>query len=141
MTDAVVSCGHLAEVLEEWLAQAELPLRVETVVVYRAVAADRLPEPAAAAVRAGEVNGVLHFSRRSAVIYLDCARATGVLDSALKPFHYCLSNAVAEPLVEAGAGRDAKFYSLTSDGKKQLQWEIENWRRLSSAVGLLLKRA
>ena len=38
-------------------------------------------------------------------------------------------------------GRDAKFYSLTAEGKKQLQWEIENWRRLSSAVGLLLKRA
>jgi len=38
-------------------------------------------------------------------------------------------------------GRDAKFYLLTADGKKQLQWEVENWRRLSSAVGLLLKRA
>jgi uroporphyrinogen-III synthase len=89
------------------LARAVAPhgVKVETVVVYRAVAADRLPEPAAAAVRAGEVNGVLHFSRRSAVIYLDCARAAGVLDSALKPFHYCLSNAVAEPLVAAGAGR------------------------------------
>jgi len=89
------------------LATAVAPhgVRVETVVVYRAVAADRLPEPAAAAVRAGEVNGVLHFSRRSAVIYLDCARAAGVLDSALKPFHYCLSNAVAEPLVAAGASR------------------------------------
>jgi uroporphyrinogen-III synthase len=89
------------------LARALVPhgVRVETVVVYRAVAADRLPEPAAAAVRAGDVNGVLHFSRRSAVIYLDCARAAGVLDSALKPFHYCLSNAVAEPLVAAGASR------------------------------------
>jgi uroporphyrinogen-III synthase len=89
------------------LAAAVAPhgVRIETVVVYRAVAADRLPEPAAAAVRAGEVNGVLHFSRRSAVIYLDCARASGVLDSALKPFHYCLSNAVAEPLVAAGANR------------------------------------
>jgi uroporphyrinogen-III synthase len=89
------------------LATAVAPhgVRVETVVVYRAVAADRLPEPAAAALRAGEVNGVLHFSRRSAVIYLDCARAAGVLDSALKPFHYCLSNVVAEPLVAAGARR------------------------------------
>jgi len=89
------------------LATAVAPhgVRVETVVVYRAIAAVRLPEPAAAAVRAGEVNGVLHFSRRSAVIYLDCARAAGVLDSALKPFHYCLSNAVAEPLVAAGASR------------------------------------
>jgi uroporphyrinogen-III synthase len=78
-------------------------VRVETVVVYRAVAADRLPEEAAAALRAGEVNGVMHFSRRSAVIYLDCTRAAGVLDRALKPFHYCLSNAVAEPLIAAGA--------------------------------------
>ncbi|MFG2992787.1 NDP-sugar synthase [Streptomyces sp. NPDC048257] len=32
VTDAVVSCGHLAEVLQEWLAGARLPLRVTTVV-------------------------------------------------------------------------------------------------------------
>ncbi|UQX02254.1 nucleotidyltransferase family protein [Streptomyces sp. RerS4] len=32
VTDAVVSCGHLAEVLQEWLARASLPLRVRTVV-------------------------------------------------------------------------------------------------------------
>ncbi|MFB6810464.1 NDP-sugar synthase [Streptomyces sp. NPDC056387] len=32
VTDAVVSCGHLAEVLQEWLAGADLPLRVSTVV-------------------------------------------------------------------------------------------------------------
>jgi uroporphyrinogen-III synthase len=89
------------------LAMAVAPhgVRVETVVIYRAVAAERLPEPAMAALRGGEVNGVLHFSRRSAVIYLDRVRAAGVLDSALKPFHYCLSNAVAELLVAAGASR------------------------------------
>ena len=89
------------------LATAVAPhgVRVETVVVYRAVPADRLPEPATAALRAGEVSGVLHFSRRSAVIYLDCARAAGVLDSALRPFHYCLSQAVAAPLMAAGATR------------------------------------
>jgi transcriptional regulator len=38
-------------------------------------------------------------------------------------------------------GRSAKFYSLTRDGRKQLEVEMGNWRRLSSAVGLLLKRA
>ena len=38
-------------------------------------------------------------------------------------------------------GRSAKFYSLTRDGRKQLDRELEIWRRLSSAVGLLLKRA
>ncbi|GAA1504502.1 nucleotidyltransferase family protein [Streptomyces synnematoformans] len=32
VTDAVVSCGHLAEVLQEWLAATELPLRVSCVV-------------------------------------------------------------------------------------------------------------
>ena len=87
------------------LAAAVAPhgVKVETVVVYRAVAADCLPEATAAALRAGEFNGVLHFSRRSALIYLDCARAAGVLDSALQPFQYCISKAVAEPLMAAGA--------------------------------------
>lgn len=31
VTDAVISCGHLAEVLEEWLAGTPQPLRVHTV--------------------------------------------------------------------------------------------------------------
>ncbi len=38
-------------------------------------------------------------------------------------------------------GRSGKFYALTKDGRKQLETELENWRRLSSAVGLLLRRA
>src|SRR6186997_710793 len=38
-------------------------------------------------------------------------------------------------------GRNAKFYALTRDGRKQLERELESWRRLSSAVGLLLRRA
>jgi transcriptional regulator len=38
-------------------------------------------------------------------------------------------------------GRAAKFYSLTREGRQQLDWELDNWKRLSSAVSLLLKRA
>jgi PadR family transcriptional regulator PadR len=38
-------------------------------------------------------------------------------------------------------GRSAKFYSLTRDGRQQLARELDNWKRLSSAVGLLIKRA
>jgi transcriptional regulator len=38
-------------------------------------------------------------------------------------------------------GRDAKFYALTREGRKQLERELESWNRLSSAVGLLLQRA
>jgi PadR family transcriptional regulator PadR len=38
-------------------------------------------------------------------------------------------------------GRNAKFYTLTKEGKLQLERELESWNRLSSAVGLVLKRA
>ena len=38
-------------------------------------------------------------------------------------------------------GRDAKFYTLTRDGRKQLQRELASWERLSSAVALLIERA
>jgi transcriptional regulator len=42
---------------------------------------------------------------------------------------------------DSDLGRSAKFYSLTRDGRQQLERELETWKRLSSAVGLLLKRA
>src|SRR5215813_9861955 len=48
---------------------------------------------------------------------------------------------IAADWKDSDLGRSAKFYSLTRDGKKQLELELENWRRLSSAVGLLLRRA
>jgi DNA-binding PadR family transcriptional regulator len=35
--------------------------------------------------------------------------------------------------------RRARFYSLTTAGKKQLASEEESWQRLTSAVGLVLK--
>lgn len=42
---------------------------------------------------------------------------------------------------DSDLGRSAKFYSLTREGKLQLERELESWNRLSSAVGLLLKKA
>jgi transcriptional regulator len=42
---------------------------------------------------------------------------------------------------ESELGRSAKVYTLTRDGRQQLERELETWNRLSSAVGLLLKRA
>lgn len=38
-------------------------------------------------------------------------------------------------------GREAKFYALTREGRRQLERELENWSRLSSAVKLVLQRA
>jgi PadR family transcriptional regulator, regulatory protein PadR len=37
------------------------------------------------------------------------------------------------------SGREAKFYALTAAGRKQLAREIENWDRLSTAIGLVVR--
>jgi len=75
---------------------------VETAVIYRAIAATGLPAAAADALASG-IDGVLHFSRRSAEAYVDAARTAGMVTDALKPIHFCLSAQVAEPLAQAGA--------------------------------------
>jgi uroporphyrinogen-III synthase len=76
---------------------------VDTALVYRAVIAETLPRQAAAALAAG-IDGVLHFSRRSAEAYVNAARNAGLLEAALnKPIHFCLSARIAEPLTRAGA--------------------------------------
>jgi PadR family transcriptional regulator PadR len=38
-------------------------------------------------------------------------------------------------------GRRARFYSLTTSGKKQLEIETENWGRLSEAIARVLRMA
>jgi transcriptional regulator len=42
---------------------------------------------------------------------------------------------------DSDLGRNAKFYSLTREGKKQLEIELKSWVRLSSAVTLVIQRA
>jgi|SRR5437588_3666245 len=42
---------------------------------------------------------------------------------------------------DSDLGRSAKFYSLTREGRKQLERELRSWVRLSSAVQLLIASA
>jgi PadR family transcriptional regulator PadR len=42
---------------------------------------------------------------------------------------------------ESDLGREAKFYALTREGRKQLERELKSWERLSSAVRLLIETA
>ena len=35
--------------------------------------------------------------------------------------------------------RKAKFYSITKQGKKQLELETENWQRISGVIGRVLR--
>jgi uroporphyrinogen-III synthase len=82
-------------------------IRLRTVVAYRAVKAERFPPEVEAALAAGSLDGVLHFSRRSAEAYLECAARAGLMAAALRPQHFCLSSQVAQPLVTAAGIRIA----------------------------------
>jgi transcriptional regulator len=42
---------------------------------------------------------------------------------------------------ESETGRQAKFYSLTVAGRKQLEAETANWARLSAAIDLIVSEA
>lgn len=74
---------------------------VATIVIYRTVAATKFPPDMLAAL--DMLDGVLHFSQRSAATYVDCAEASGRIGRVLAPPHYCLSDQVAAPLIAAGA--------------------------------------
>jgi uroporphyrinogen-III synthase len=83
---------------------AELAARsvsVEMRVVYQAVAEGYLGDEVVGALRAGTLDGVLHYSRRSAEIYLHATAE--IAAAALAPVHFCLSARVAESLAAAGA--------------------------------------
>jgi uroporphyrinogen-III synthase len=75
-------------------------------VVYRAVTAPFPPE-LIEAFHSHAVDGVLHFSKRSAENYLAGAQAAGLLEAALAVPHYCLSAQIAGALHAAGAARVA----------------------------------
>jgi uroporphyrinogen-III synthase len=82
---------------------AERNIRVETVVVYRALAATRLPTLTRQALQTRSLDGILHYSRRSSAIFLDCAVADGLSQQVRALTHYCLSPRAAEPLSAVGA--------------------------------------
>jgi len=42
---------------------------------------------------------------------------------------------------ESETGREAKFYTLTKKGRRQLESEVAYWARLSDAVALILRTA
>jgi uroporphyrinogen-III synthase len=87
--------GDLEELLS---ARGFLVCLVEA---YRAVAAERLGEATATALRNGEIDGVLVYSRRTAETFRDLARSAG-LGRLPRIAVYALSESVAEPLRALG---------------------------------------
>jgi uroporphyrinogen-III synthase len=84
-------------------ALRKLGVAVHTAVVYRADAAETFPPEAAAALAAG-IDGVLHYSRRSADAYVNATRQGKLAKAGLAdPVHFCLSAEIAQSLLAAGA--------------------------------------
>ena len=73
---------------------------VEVLEVYRAQATAALTEEAETAIRAKDLDAVLHYSRRSATLFAELASGRGLDISGLR--HLCLSGDVAAPLHERG---------------------------------------
>ena len=82
-------------------------LTVVTRTTYRMVASSDLPPEALEAIAANQVQAVLHYSARSARVFVDAVRTAGVEISALAVPQCCISANVATVLREAGASRVA----------------------------------
>jgi uroporphyrinogen-III synthase len=78
-------------------------IAVQTVVLYRAVTATILPPDIKDALAGGRIDGVLHYSRRSADAFVALALAALIDIKKLTIRHYCVSAQVAVPLRDAGA--------------------------------------
>lgn len=52
-----------------------------------------------------------------------------------------LKGMIAGEWAVSDKGRRAKFYSLTSSGKKHLAAEAERWRQLTGAIALVMRTA
>jgi PadR family transcriptional regulator, regulatory protein PadR len=66
-----------------------------------------------------------------------------VLQGTLYPALHRLENRgwLAAEWKATDTGREAKFYSLTKKGRKQLQEEMASWEQMSNAVALILRTA
>ena len=78
-------------------------IAIRTVVLYRAVLATALPPDIKDALAAGQIDGVLHYSRRGADAFTALALAAMIDIKELRIKHYCVSPQVAGPLRAAGA--------------------------------------
>lgn len=80
-------------------------LHVVTQTAYRMAPLSDLPGAVVTALAAGQVEAVLHYSRRTARAFFRAAGLEGVEIAALATPHCCLSAAVADIAREAGASQ------------------------------------
>ena len=88
---------------------------METALVYRASMVAELTPDVRAALAAGEIDAVLHYSARSAAAFVAAATMAGIGDLSIQTRHLCLSAQVAAPLAAAGA----KAIEIASEANEQ----------------------
>jgi uroporphyrinogen-III synthase len=76
---------------------------VETVIAYRARLVSDFDADVRAAVAAGRIEAVLHYSARTAAAFLAAAKTADLMEFARGTKHFCLSAQIAAPLAAAGA--------------------------------------
>ncbi|MDE2363086.1 MAG: uroporphyrinogen-III synthase [Hyphomicrobiales bacterium] len=97
-----------------------------TIETYAAERATRLTLEAAMAARAGTIDVVLHYSRRSAEIYRDVVRAEDLVAHAMRVRHVAISQDAAAPLRTAGfdvaaadAPDESSMFETMEKGRKR----------------------
>jgi uroporphyrinogen-III synthase len=98
---------HIAGVNRKPELESLLPgagFALVTWVAYEALAADRLPEAGAQALRDGRLDAALHYSRRSTSVVLELIDRAALADEFKALAHVCLSPDTAAPLHANGAG-------------------------------------
>ena len=83
--------------LEEALER--LGFHLDVAVTYEARALEALSPEAATALAAGEADAVLHFSRRSARLFMACVGQAGLAPQAARLRHVCISQDAAVDLL------------------------------------------
>ncbi len=106
--------GNLADDLEQY------GFRLLQPVVYRMVPATHLDDTIAAHIQAGELDGVLLFSPRTAAIYASLISYHGLQSAVVSITHYCLSPTVARRLTPLGPVPIAVAAAPTLDGMLDL---------------------
>jgi uroporphyrinogen-III synthase len=90
-------------------------LRVEIVLIYRAAMVTELTPDVRAALAAGAIDAVLHYSARTAAAFVAATTVAGIGDLSIQTRHLCLSAQVAAPLAAVGA----KAIEIASEANEQ----------------------
>ncbi|MGB8276604.1 MAG: uroporphyrinogen-III synthase [Methylovirgula sp.] len=91
----------------------EMGLEIIAVEIYEACAAESLSDEAVIALANGEIDAVLHYSRRSVEIFLALAEAAGISPGLVR--HMAISADAAAPLQAAGF----PFVMIAAEPKEQ----------------------